>query len=288
MEQHKGIFNLERMAKTLKVSRSGYYYYLQTKGDRKADKDIKLVTEIRAIFRASKRTYGSPRIYQELRANGFHINKKRIARLMRINEIRAKVKGRFRSKSKTQLSHIAPNILQQNFICSKPNQKWASDISFIRTTIGWLYLAVIIDLFSRKVVGMAMSTRMSSGLVVKALHEAVGKRSIDLGIIMHSDQGVQYRSEIFQNNLVLYGIIASMSSKGNCYDNSMVESFFGTLKTELEWEGRFNSIEQAKASIFEYVKCWYNNKRRHSALGYLSPNQFEEKYYKNSSYDFVS
>jgi putative transposase len=172
---------------------------------------------------------------------------------MRVNEIKAKFKGRFRSKCQTQISYVAPNILEQNFTCSKPNEKWASDISYIRTSVGWLYLAVIIDLFSRKVIGMAISKIMNANLVVKALYEAVGKRNVNLGIILHSDQGVQYRSELFQNNLVLYGIIASMSSRGNCYDNSMVESFFGTLKTELEWEGRFSSIEQAKSSIFEYM-----------------------------------
>lgn len=287
MEQHKSKFSLERMAKILKVSRSGYYNYLQNKGNRKIDRDLRLVTEIKSIFAASKSTYGSPRIHAELKANGYQVNKKKIARLMQINGIKAKVKGRFRVKSKTQISHIAPNLLQQDFSCSKPNEKWGSDISYIRTAVGWLYLAVIIDLFSRKVVGMSISNKIDSNLVINALYEALNKRNITLGIILHSDQGSQYASESFQNNLALYSINASMSSRGNCYDNSMVESFFGTLKSELEWNQKFESADQAKASIFEYIECWYNNKRRHSSLGYLSPKEFEDQYYKNCSYQNV-
>ncbi len=287
MEQYKGKFCLERMAKILKVSSSGYYNYLQTKGNRKIDKDLRLVTEIKSIFVASKSTYGSPRIHAELKASGYQLNKKRVARLMQVNGIKAKTKGRFRVRSKTQVSHIAPNLLEQNFTCIKPNEKWGSDISYLRTADGWLYLAVIIDLFSRKIVGMSLSRKMDANLVIKALYEAACRRDVTLGIILHSDQGSQYSSKGFQNQLALYGIIASMSSKGNCYDNSMVESFFGTLKTELEWNKRFGSIEQAKTSIFEYIECWYNNKRRHSSLGYLSPKEFEEQYYKNCSYESV-
>lgn len=287
MEHYKEKFSLERMAKILKVSRSGYYDYLKTRGQRKRDKDLKLVTEIKAIFSASKSSYGSPRIHAELKANGYQVNKKRVARLMQVNGIKAKTKGRFRIKSKAQISHIAPNLLGQNFTCNQPNEKWGSDISYIRTASGWLYLAVIIDLFSRKVVGCSISSKMDTNLVIKALYEAISRRNAPLQIILHSDQGSQFTSVEYQNKLALYGINASMSSKGNCYDNSMVESFFGTLKTELEWNQKFDSIEQAKASIFEYVECWYNNKRRHSSLGYLSPKEFEEQYYKNSSYDSV-
>jgi putative transposase len=145
----------------------------------------------------------------------------------------------------------------------------------------------LIYLFSKRIIGIAIDSKMNADLLIKALYEAIGRRSITFGVILHSDLGSQYRSEIFQDRLALYGITASMSARGNCYDNSMVESFFGTLKTELDWNQKFTTREQAKASIFEYIECWYNNKRLHSSLGYLSPSEFEAKYYKNSSYDFV-
>ena len=284
MKEYKELFSIERMAKILKVSRSGYYSYLQTKENGKSDKEVKLVTEILTIFAESKQTYGSPRIHAELKARGYRINKKKVARLMKEKSIRAKTKGGFKIKAKAEVSYVADNLLLQDFSCNKPNEKWASDISYIATASGWLYLAVILDLFSKKVVGMAISSRIDANLVISALYYALGRRNITTKILLHSDQGSQYTSIDFQNNLALYGITCSMSSKGNCYDNAVVESFFGTLKTELDWNRKFDNIDQAKANIFEYIECWYNNKRRHSSLGYLSPREFEEQYYKNCSY----
>lgn len=268
------------MAKVLKISRSAYYSYLKPK----SSCDALVLDEIKAIFARSKQTYGSPRIHAELRSKGYNINEQRVARLMRLNGIKAVTKARFRTRSKKLDSHIVPNLLGGDFSCTMPNQKWSSDISYIRTKDGWTYLAVIIDLFAKKVIGMAYDRHMKTELVVRALNSAIKTRGVAAGLILHSDQGNQYTSIEFQKYLKLYGISCSMSFKGRYYDNAPVESFFGTLKTELDWKGSFESYEEGRRKLFEYIEGWYNNNRRHSSLGYLSPKDFESAYYQNCSY----
>lgn len=279
MQNYSKIFSIERMAEVFQVSRSAYYSYLKPK----SSCQTLLLAEIKAIFARSKQTYGSPRIHAELRSKGYNINKKKVARLMHLHNIKALTKACFRTRAKKLDCHIAPNLLDGNFSCNRPNQKWASDISYIRTSNSWTYLAVIIDLFSKSVIGMAYDKHMRTELVLRALTSAISTRGVAAGLILHSDQGSQYTSIEFQKYLKLYGIRCSMSSKGRCYDNAPVESFFGTLKTELDWNGRFESYEKAKIKLFEYIYCWYNNNRRHSSLGYLSPREFESRY-QNCSY----
>ena len=259
MQKYSKIFSIERMAKVLKISRSAYYSYRKPKNSC----DMLLLAEIKAIFAKSKQTYGSPRIHAELRSKGYNINEKKVARLMRMHSIKALTKARFRTRPKKSDCHIAPNLLGGNFSCTRPNQKWATDISYIRTRNGWTYLAVIIDLFSKRVIGMAYDRHMKTELVLRALISAIRRRGAAIGLILHSDQGSQYTSIEFHKYLKLYKISCSMSSKGRCYDNAPVESFFGTMKTELDWKGVFESYEEGKIKLFEYIESWYNNNRRY-------------------------
>ncbi|KIE05226.1 Isrso8-transposase orfb protein [Candidatus Jidaibacter acanthamoeba] len=229
MQKYKDKFKLERMAKMLKVSRSGYYKYLNSKIERKEDKDLRLVTEIKAIYSYSRSTYGSPRIYAELRLKGEKVNRKRVERLMRIHNIKAKRKGGYKIRHKPALREIKENLIKQDFRCNKPNEKWVSDISYIPTSLGWIYLAVILDLFSKKVVGMALDSKIDTNLIIKAFDQAISRRDINHGLIFHSDRGSQYTCGKFQKILALKQISCSMSAKGNCYDNAVAESFFSCV-----------------------------------------------------------
>ena len=232
--------------------------------------------EIRESHQRSRRAYGSPRITEDLRAKGTMCGKNRVARLMNIHGIIGKAKKKF--KATTNSKHnlpIAENLLNQNFEAEKPNTVWISDITYVPTLEGWLYLVVILDLFSRQVVGWAMSDRLTSGFVIKALYQAIGRRRLASGCIFHSDRGVQYASTDFRDVLKAFGFIQSMSRKGNCYDNAVAESFFHTLKTEHVYDYRYELRAEARQSIFEYIEMFYNRQRRHSALGYRSPLSFE-------------
>ena len=232
--------------------------------------------EIKESHKMSRWAYGSPRITYDLKAKGIKCSENRVARLMKIHGIIAKTKKKF--KATTNSKHnlpVAENLLNQNFVTEKPNTVWASDITYVQTLEGWLYLAVILDLFSRQVVGWAMSDRLTSDFVIKALYQAIGRRRLVSGCIVHSDRGVQYASADFRDVLKTFGFIQSMSRKGNCYDNAVSESFFHTLKTEHVYEHRYETRAEARQSIFEYIEMFYNRQRRHSALGYRSPISFE-------------
>lgn len=232
--------------------------------------------EIKELHKKSYRAYGSPRITKDLKATGIKCGENRVARIMKVHGIVGKAAKKF--KATTDSKHnlpIAENLLKQNFVTEKPNTVWVSDITYIWTLEGWLYLAVILDLYSRQVVGWAMSNRMTSGLVIKALYQAIGRRNPGIGCVFHSDRGVQYASADFRDVLKVYGFIQSMSRKGNCYDNAVAESFFHTLKTEHVYDYRYETRAEATQSIFEYIEMFYNRQRRHSTLGYRSPVSFE-------------
>lgn len=276
MDQHRSTHGVQKMCRVIGASRSGYYRWKKQPQSKRQKENEKILVEIKDAHTNSRRVYGSPRIAEELQGKGIPCGENRVARLMKINGIAGKAKKKF--KATTNSEHalpVAENLLNQNFKAEKPNTVWVSDITYIRTMEGWLYLAVILDLFSRQVVGWAMSDRLTSGFVVRALYQAIGRRHPASGCIVHSDRGIQYASKDFRDVLSAYGFIQSMSRKGNCYDNAVAESFFHTLKTEHVYDYRYETRAEARQSIFDYIEMFYNRQRRHSALGYRSPVSFE-------------
>jgi len=264
------------MCRVLGVSRSGYYgWRKQPQGKRRNDND-KLLLSIKELYRKNRGNYGSPRITDDLRDQGFCCGKNRVARIMKANGIVAKTKKKF--KATTNSKHnlpVAENLLKQDFTSPKPNAIWVSDVTYIWTNEGWLYLSVILDLFSRQVVGWAMSDRLTADFVIRSLYQAIGRRRPPPGCIFHSDRGVQYACTDFREVLKHYGFRQSMSKKGDCYDNAVAESFFHTLKTEHVYQHSYSTRAEAQHSIFEYIEIVYNRQRKHSALGYRSPVSFE-------------
>ncbi len=264
------------LCRVLEVTRSGFYAWLARGSSEQAIDDQKLALEIAAIHKASGETYGSPRIHDELRRKGLHVSRKRVARLMRELGIVSRRKRRF--KATTDSGHklpVADNILDRKFEAAAPNVAWVTDITYVWTDEGWLYLAAILDLFSRRVVGLSMSERIDRALVLEALRVAVGRRMPDAGLVHHSDRGSQYASGDYQDALRELGVVCSMSRKGNCWDNAVAESFFATLKTECIYGRRFATRAEAREVIFRFVEVFYNQHRRHSTLGYLTPAEFE-------------
>jgi len=231
---------------------------------------------IEGIYKASRGTYGSPRIFAELKGLGFKCSKRRVERLMNKNGIRAKTRRKFRVTTDSKHSHpVAPNLLERNFSPDRPNATWAGDITYVWTKEGWLFLAVIIDLFSRQVVGWSMDERITRGLTLNALKMALNRRKPEAGLLHHSDRGSQYACADYQRLLRAHKIICSMSRKGNCWDNAPVESFFHSLKTEMIYWEQFETREEARRKIFEWIEIFYNRQRRHSTLKNLSPVNFE-------------
>lgn len=284
MAEHTEEFPVTRMCAVLDVSKSGYYAWRnQTPGERQQANE-KLLDAICKAYKASRQTYGSPRIHAELKRQGIEAGKHRITRLMRENGIVGKAPKR---KFPVTTQHaegglVAPNILAQDFTASRPNEKWLSDITYIDTDEGWLYLAVIIDMFARPVVGWSMADHMKATLVEEALKLALGRRLPDAELLHHSDQGGQFTSHLIQSLLHRHDIQVSMSGVGNCYDNAPTESFIGTLKTECVTY-RFATHAQARQVIFEYIEVWYNRQRLHSALGYVSPVEYEQQFLDKKS-----
>ncbi len=264
------------MFKIMAVSKSGYYEWLYRGISNREEANNTLTEKIRLVYQESRQTYGGCRIYEELRAQGIVCSKNRIVRLKRKAGIMAKTRRRFKvtTDSKHDLP-ISENLLNRQFNVLSPNTHWAVDISYIPTMEGWLYLAVVVDLFSRKVIGWAMEDNMKVGLVKSALLKALRGRIISKGLVHHSDRGSQYASFEYQSLLSAHQIRSSMSRKGNCWDNAVVESFFHTLKTELIYHCKYKTREEAIQSIFEYIEVFYNRKRRHSTLGYQSPEGYE-------------
>ncbi len=239
-------------------------------------KDMELKQEIRRIYDKNRKRYGSPRIHQQLLREGYHIAKKRVARLMRELEIQAVAKKKY--KATTDSNHTKPvafNHLNRNFTPERPNRAWVADITYIWTMEGFLYLATIMDLFSRKIIGWSLRERLTKELVIAALDRAVAGRDLSPALLLHSDRGSQYVSELYQLHLLKNGIICSMSGKGNCWDNAVMESFYRTLKVELIYQTTYQTRREAQRDIFEYIEIFYNRERLHSSLGYYSPEEYE-------------
>ena len=265
------------MCHVLQVSRSGYYDWSKRPESNRSRSNRELLHKIREVYDHSKGVYGSPRITAALRHKGICCSKGRVARLMQENGIASRMKRKFKATTNSKHSFpVAPNLLNQNFEVSEKNRVWVSDITYIPTGEGWLYLAAVMDLFDRKVVGWSMDTSMKTELCMTALDLAVGRENPGEGLIHHSDRGVQYASHEFRQALLEKHFVQSMSRKGNCYDNACMESFIGSIKTELIYLTRFKTREQARTAIFEYIEIFYNRKRLHSKLGYMSPAEFEK------------
>lgn len=277
IQSNRSSFPVMKMCQLLKVTRSGYYRWNKEPESAREKENEKLVKEIKEIFISNRKIYGSPRITDSLRDKGIKVSRNRVARLMRDNDIRAKIKRRF--KVTTQSNHKlpkSPNLLKGDFFAAAPNLVWVSDITYIRTLEGWLYLTIIMDLYSRKVIGWSMSNRLiAKTTTIPALILAYRKCQPLPGTIFHSDQGIQYACTDFRELLGSFKMTQSMSGAGNCYDNAVAESFFHTLKTELVYHERYKTRPDAKRSIFEYIEVFYNRFRKHSTLGYKSPEEFE-------------
>jgi hypothetical protein len=276
IESNRPLWHLNVMCRILKVSKQGYFCWRDGREPPRRSADRALSVKIKAVHDEHRQVYGSPRIHRQLRSEGVLVSRKRVERLMREAGIRVLPRRRFVRTTDSNHDHpIAPNLLEQDFHASAPNQRWVTDITYISTGEGWLYLAAIIDLFSRRVVGWAMDQHMDRSLVLKALEMALKNRAPAKGLIHHSDRGSQYASEDYRQALTDMGITASMSRRGNCYDNAVIESFWHSLKNELIHRQHLASREQAKAMIFDYIEVFYNRTRLHSSLGYLSPEAFE-------------
>jgi putative transposase len=279
IKAHRQHWSVTLMCKVLEVAVSGFYHWLNRPKSQRSQENEHLTQEIMMFHCGSRCTYGSPRIYKDLKAAGYSVSENRVARLMKQKGIQGKAKRKF--KTTTTSKHPRPranNLVKQNFQACEPDKLWVSDITYIATLEGWLYLAVILDVFSRKVIGWAFSDRLTDDVVLTALRMAKQQRqTCKGGLVHHSDQGSQYASHDFQASLEQHAITQSMSGKGNCYDNALAESFFATLKTE-ESDTPYKTRQHATTSIFSYIETFYNSKRRHSSLNYLSPNDFEQVY----------
>jgi transposase InsO family protein len=264
------------MCRVLEVSRSGYYAWRKRLPSKRQLENVQLAQEIDEIFTESRQTYGSPRIREELGARGYAVGRNRVIRIMQELGLYALQRRRYRSTTDSDHSYpVAQNLLDRRFTVSRPNEVWAADITYLWTDQGWLYLAVILDLYSRRVVGWSMKNHLRSELVIDALDMALCQRAPSGAPLHHSDQGKQYASDKYQVLLEHKGITCSMSRRANCWDNAVVESFFGTLKQELVHRQRWTTRAQLKSAVYEYLEVFYNRRRRHSTLGYVSPAEFE-------------
>ena len=279
IEDHREVWPVRVMCDALSVSPSGYYAWRSRPQSPRKIANCALLGDIQRIHAHHRGRYGVPRIHAELRAEGQAVSRKRIERVMRHHGIRARAPRRYRvctTDSKHSLP-VAPNLLDQNFVANRPNQVWLADITYIATGEGWLYLAVILDLFTRKVVGWAMRDHMRAELTIAALTMAIQRRRPGPGLIHHSDRGSQYAAGDYRDALQAVAIIQSMSRKGNCWDNAPMESFFGTLKTELVHRREYPDRDAARRDLFAYIEGYYNRQRIHSAIGYITPDQAEAK-----------
>jgi transposase InsO family protein len=268
------------MCKVLKVSKSGYYAWRTRPISQREMANQDMVKKIKTIHKQSRKTYGSPRVHEELIAQGVSCSQNRVARLMRLNDIQAKQVKLYKSTTKRNRNHpVAPNLLARDFDADYPNHKWLADITYIATMEGWMYLAVILDLYSRSIVGWAMSDRMTSNLTKKALQMALQKQQPRPGLIHHSDQGRQYTDHTYQQVLADHAIQASMNGVGSWYDNAPMESFFASLKMEAAHHRIYRTQVEARTALFDYIEVFYNRVRRHSSLGYLSPAIYVQQHY---------
>jgi len=278
IQEHDRRYPIRLMCRALAVSAAGYYAWRIRPESARSVSDRTTLSVIRVIHRESRETYGSPRIWKALVTQGHRIGEHRVARLMRQDGIRAKTVTKWRATTQSQHRFpVAANTLERAFTVEAPNRVWAGDITYVWTLEGWLYLAVLLDLYSRRVVGWAMSQRITVELTEQALTMALAKRAPTAGLLHHSDRGSQYAATSYQRVLDEYGLIPSMSRKGNCWDNACVESFFGTTKRELVYQRQYATRSEATQDIFEYIEVFYNRQRRHSTLGYHSPAEYEAR-----------
>ncbi len=276
IQDHQGAFRTSWMCRKLKVSASGFYAWSKRAVSQRTAEDSRLAVHVRAIHAASRKTYGSPRVHRELARQGMHTSRKRVMRLMRADSLMGLRKRRF--KKTTDASHgrpVAPNLLDRNFVSKAPNRAWVGDITYVRTHEGWLYVATLMDLFSRRIVGWAVDDNMETNLPMKALEMAVCSRRIEPGLVHHTDRGSQYASHAYRAALDGHGMICSMSRKAQCWDNAAAESFFSRFKDDLIYREVWQTKSQARAAIVEYISCFYNAQRLHSSLGYLTPMEYE-------------
>ena len=277
---HASSYPVKMLCRVLGVARSGYYQWKKGSNNRRAEQDATLSTQIQIIFRDSRRTYGSPRVHASLQAEGIRCSKKRRARLMRKNALVARRKRR--SVHTTDSCHtepIAANELARNFQTNAPNHVWVADVTYLPTREGWLYLAVVLDLYARRVVGWSMDATLERSLVMRALEAALKGRQPSAGLLHHSDRGSQYASSDYQTLLAQADIKPSMSRKGNCWDNAVMESFFASFKAEIGIES-FDSHAHARSCVFDYIERFYNRQRRHSTLAYLTPVEHEQRWFE--------
>jgi transposase InsO family protein len=270
---------VRRLCDALNVSASGYYAWARRPPSRRAVADAKLVPVIKACHARSRGTYGSPRVHKDLQALGHHVSRKRVARLMHREGVSARTPRRYRAT--TESKHplpVAPNVVARNFQTDGPNRVWVTDMTYVWTWEGWLFLAAIVDVFSRRVVGWAVADHLRTELALEALGMALGIRQPDQGLVHHSDRGCQYASEAYRSELAARGIVCSMSRVGDCWDNAVAESFFATLKTELIHRRPWPTKSETRTAIHDYIGAFYNPNRRHSSLGYLSPMDYERQH----------
>ena len=278
--ENQSVFAIEKMCKVVKVSRSGYYSWVRKKPSKRTVENQELLDQIRRIHEDSRQTYGSPRIAAELRSRHIQASRPRVARIMKKAGLRSKIVKKFKATTDSKHSYrVVENKLNRNFKVDRSGKVWVSDITYIATRQGWLYLTIILDLADRKVIGWSLSTSLKArDTVVPAWRMAVNHRPVAGSLIFHSDRGVQYCCHEFADLLGTFrNVSRSMSRKGDCWDNAVAESFFKTIKTEMIYDHKFSTIQQAKLAVFEYIEIWYNKRRRHSALGYLSPQAFENE-----------
>jgi transposase InsO family protein len=284
MEQHRKLHSVEKMAKVLGVTRSGYYAWCKSKlrnGDPEEKKLVKVIKEIQEIV---KFRYGSPRMTRALRRRGICIGHKKVSRLLKEYGLGARRRRKYKSTTNSNPDHpVAPNLVNRIFDVAEPNKVWVSDITYIPTAEGWLYLCVIIDLYSRKIVGWAMDKRVKADIVMNAMVMAMMNRKPPVGLIFHSDRGSQYCSKKVMRIIEKSKMTQSMSRKGNCFDNAVAESFFKTLKGELFGHRAFSNRYEARVGIFEYLEVFYNRVRLHSSIGYLSPEEYERENMKKTA-----
>jgi len=279
IEAKKAQFPISVLCSVLKVRRSGYYAWLCRGASVRELDDQRLTVEIRAVFHENKRRYGSPRVCRELRARGKRVCRHRVARLMREQQLRARARRKFvRTTDSAHAMATPPNLLRRDFHTAKPDRVWAGDVTYLPTREGWLYLAVLLDLYSRRVVGWAMSEHNDEALTLATLQMALDQRQPEPGLLHHTDRGTTYASGTYQDMLARHGIVCSMSRKGDCWDNAVAESFFATLRVELVDDERYATIRDAEVSIGDYVESFYNTERLHSHLDYVSPIEFELKF----------
>ena len=276
ISDNRETFRVGRMCKLLNVSRSSYYAWLTRPESRRSRENRALEDKIRVLHAASHGIYGAPKIHQDLTDDGIQCGKNRVARIMRQAGIRSITHKKFKATTNSRHNFpIAPNLLNQDFTVDAPDRVWVGDITYIHTSEGWLYLSMILDLFNRKVVGWAASSRMTRQLAIDAIQMAIGRRNPEKGLLHHSDRGSQYASGDYQKILKDHGIVCSMSRKGNCYDNAVAESFFGRLKCEWVNHHRYLNRSEAIQSLFYYIEIFYNRKRRHSSIDYATPQEYE-------------